>query len=151
MVGLTVSESLRVWSKLEAHSKSPQKLSNRGNSDLVTLTSCTMEHCQSIFIFIKKTCTSSHQNFYYPCMALLKNSIKAFFLICLRAFWWNRREGVQILKKPNFIITIRYEILTFSWAWVGPFFKEGGGGPENFCQKLKFKVFFQLRWPPTSP
>ena len=30
------------------------------------------------------------------------------------------------MKKPNFIITIRYEIPTFSS--VGPFFEEGGGG-----------------------
>ena len=36
-------------------------------------------------------------------------------------------------KKPNFIITIRYEIPTFSS--VGPFFRRGG--PEN-SQKLKF-------------
>ena len=34
--------------------------------------------------------------------------------------------GVEIRKKPNFIITIRYEIPTFSL--VGPFFEEGGGG-----------------------
>ena len=46
-------------------------------------------------------------------------------------------EGFETLKKPNFIITIRYEIPTFSS--VGPFFEEGGGGgPENFGQKLKF-------------
>ena len=31
---------------------------------------------------------------------------------------------VKDLKKPNFIITIRYEIPTFSS--VGPFFEEGG-------------------------
>ena len=44
---------------------------------------------------------------------------------------------VEISKKSNFIITIRYEIPTFSS--VGPFFEEGGvGGPENFGQKLKF-------------
>ena len=52
---------------------------------------------------------------------------------------------VETLKKPNFIITIRYEIPTFSS--VGPFFKEGGGGRENFGQKLKFFGFFQLRSP----
>ena len=34
--------------------------------------------------------------------------------------------GVETLKKPNFIITIRYEIPTFSS--VGPFFEEGGEG-----------------------
>ena len=48
--------------------------------------------------------------------------------------------GLEILKKPNFIITIRYEILTF--LSVGPFFKEGGGGLENFGQKLKYREFF---------
>ena len=59
------------------------------------------------------------------------------------------------MEKPNFIITIRYEIPTFSS--VGPFFKEGGGGGlENFGQKLKFLGFFQLRSPlsqflPTHP
>ena len=53
--------------------------------------------------------------------------------------------GFEILKKPNFIINIRYEILTFSS--VGPFFEEGGGGLENFGQKLKFLGFFQLRSP----
>ena len=45
-------------------------------------------------------------------------------------------EGFETLKKPNFIIIIRYKIPTFSS--VGPFFEEGGGGPENFGQKLKF-------------
>ena len=34
--------------------------------------------------------------------------------------------GVEVSKKPNFRITIRYEIPTFSS--VGPFFEEGGGG-----------------------
>ena len=34
--------------------------------------------------------------------------------------------GVKFKKKLNFIITIRYEIPTFSS--VGPFFKEGGEG-----------------------
>ena len=32
---------------------------------------------------------------------------------------------VEILQKPNFIITIRYEIQTF--LAVRPFFEEGGG------------------------
>ena len=45
-------------------------------------------------------------------------------------------EGFETLKKLNFIITIRYEIPTFSL--VGPFFKEGGGALENSGQKLKF-------------
>ena len=53
--------------------------------------------------------------------------------------------GVEILKKPNFIITIRYEILMFSL--VGPFFKEVGGGLENLGQKLKFLGFFKLSSP----
>ena len=44
--------------------------------------------------------------------------------------------GVEILKKLNFIITIRCEILTFSL--VGHFFKEGGGDLENLFQKLKY-------------
>ena len=42
----------------------------------------------------------------------------------------------EVSKKPNFIITIRYEIPTF--LSVVLFFKEGGGGLENFGQKLKF-------------
>ena len=63
------------------------------------------------------------------------------------AFWWNR-GGFEISKKLNFIITIRYEIPTFSS--VGPFFEEGGGGLENFGQKLKFLGFFQLRSPLTG-
>ena len=41
------------------------------------------------------------------------------------------------MKKTNFIITIRYEITTFSSA--GHFVKEGGG--ENFGKKLKFYGF----------
>ena len=44
--------------------------------------------------------------------------------------------GFEILKRPNLIITSRYKILTF--LSVGPFFDDGGGGPENFGQKLKF-------------
>ena len=42
--------------------------------------------------------------------------------------------GVEISKKPNFIITIRYEIPMFSL--LAPFSKRGG--LENFGQKLKF-------------
>ena len=34
--------------------------------------------------------------------------------------------GFEILKKPNFIVTIMYERLTFSL--VGPFLKKGEGG-----------------------
>ena len=40
---------------------------------------------------------------------------------------------------------VSYEIPTFSL--VRPFFEEGGGGLENFGQKLKFWGFFQLRSP----
>ena len=42
----------------------------------------------------------------------------------------------EILKKLNFIITIKYKIMTFSS--VGRFFGEGEGGLEIFSQKLKF-------------
>ena len=38
--------------------------------------------------------------------------------------------GVETLKKLNFIITIRYEIPTFSS--VGPFLKRGGRGSRKF-------------------
>ena len=48
--------------------------------------------------------------------------------------------GVEILIKPNFIITTRYEILTF--CQFGPFSKRGGGVPKNCGQKLKFWDFF---------
>ena len=34
---------------------------------------------------------------------------------------------------------------------VGPFFEKGGGGQENFGQKLKFLGFFQLRSPLMLP
>ena len=43
--------------------------------------------------------------------------------------------GVEILKKTNFTITIRYKIPSFSSE--GPFSKRGVG-LENFGQKLKF-------------
>ena len=43
--------------------------------------------------------------------------------------------GFEISKKTNFIITIRYEIPTFSS--VEPFSKRGGWGLENFGQNLK--------------
>ena len=36
----------------------------------------------------------------------------------------NRGRGFDIMKKPNFIITIRYEIPMFSLV-VGPFFEYG--------------------------
>ena len=41
--------------------------------------------------------------------------------------------GLEISKKPNFIITIRYEIPTFSS--VGPFFEEGGEGVEKISAR----------------
>ena len=41
-------------------------------------------------------------------------------------FFLKDKMGVEILKKPNFIITIRYEIPIFSL--VGPFFWKGGEG-----------------------
>ena len=53
---------------------------------------------------------------------------------------------MKFRKKPNFIITIRYEIPTFSL--VGPFFEEGGGGLGNFGQKLKFLGFFSIEVAP---
>ena len=42
----------------------------------------------------------------------------------------------EILKKLNFIITIKYKIMTF--LSVGHFFGGGEGGLEEFGQKLKF-------------
>ena len=54
-------------------------------------------------------------------------------------------RGGWNFQKNQTTITIRYKILTFSL--VEPFFKEGGGGLENFGQKLKFKGFFQLKSP----
>ena len=51
-----------------------------------------------------------------------------------------------MLKKLNFIITIRYKILTFSS--VGPLSEEGGGGLENFGQKLKLFRFFLIEVTP---
>ena len=44
--------------------------------------------------------------------------------------------GFEILKKPNFKITIRYKIPNY--LSVGTFFKEEGRGLENFSKKLKF-------------
>ena len=50
------------------------------------------------------------------------------------------------MKKTNFILTIRYEIPTF--LSVGPFFKEGGGGLENFGQKLNLFWIFSIEVAP---
>ena len=43
------------------------------------------------------------------------------------------------MKKPNFMITFRYKILTF--LSVGPFFEEGVGGPEMSARSKNFKDF----------
>ena len=48
--------------------------------------------------------------------------------------------GLKISKKRNFIITIRYEILTFSS--VGPFFEEGGRGSRKFRPEAEILVIF---------
>ena len=50
-------------------------------------------------------------------------------------------KSVRIGFLMKFIITIRYKIPMFSS--VGPFFEEGGGGPENFGQKLIFWEIFK--------
>ena len=42
-------------------------------------------------------------------------------------------EGFETLKKMNFIITIRYEIPTFSS--VGPFFEDGGEGVQKMSAR----------------
>ena len=54
--------------------------------------------------------------------------------------------GVEISKKPNFIITIRYEIPTFSS--VGPFFKEGGRGSRKFRQEAEIFEIFSIEVAP---
>ena len=71
------------------------------------------------------------------CVASLKdvNELLRGYLNCKNrwgsAFWWNRGGGaLKFRKKPNFIITIRDEIPTFSS--VGPFFEEGGRGSRKF-------------------
>ena len=46
---------------------------------------------------------------------------------------WLAKGGGEISKKPNFIITIRYEIPTFSS--VGPFFEEGGEGVQKISAR----------------
>ena len=49
-------------------------------------------------------------------------------------------EGFETLKKLNFIITIRYEIPTFSL--VGPFFEEGGRGSRKFWPDVEILGIF---------
>ena len=51
-------------------------------------------------------------------------------------------EGFETLKKPNFIITIRYEIPTFSS--VGPFFEEGGEGSRKFRPEAEIFGIFSI-------
>ena len=51
--------------------------------------------------------------------------------------------GFENLKKPNFTITIRYEIPTF--LSVGPFFEEGGRGSRKFWPEAEiFWNFFNM-------
>ena len=54
--------------------------------------------------------------------------------------------GVKISKKLNFIITIRYEIPTFSS--VGPFFKEGGRGSRKFRPEAEILGIFSIEVAP---
>ena len=55
-------------------------------------------------------------------------------------------EGFETLKKPNFIITIRYEIPTFSS--VGPFFEEGGRGSRKFRPEAEILGIFSIEVTP---
>ena len=48
--------------------------------------------------------------------------------------------GFEISNKPNFIITIRYEIPTFSL--VGPFFEEEGRGSRKFRPEAEILGIF---------
>ena len=50
--------------------------------------------------------------------------------------------GGEILKKPNFMITIRYKIPTFSS--VEPFFKEGGRRLKKFQQEAEILEIFSI-------
>ena len=54
--------------------------------------------------------------------------------------------GVEILKKTNFIITIRYEIPTF--LSVGPFFEEGGRGSRKFWPEAETFGIFSIEVAP---
>ena len=54
--------------------------------------------------------------------------------------------GVEISKKTNFIITIRYEIPSF--LSVGPFFKEGGS--RKFRPEAKILGIFSIEVAPNS-
>ena len=55
-------------------------------------------------------------------------------------------EGFETLKKPNFIITIKYEIPTFSS--VVPFFEEGGRGSRKFWPEGNFVATFGVKQHP---
>ena len=58
-----------------------------------------------------------------------------------------KRGGVlEISKKPNFIITIRYEIPMFSS--VGPFFEERGRGSRKFQPEAEILVIFSIEVAP---
>ena len=50
------------------------------------------------------------------------------------------------MEKPNFIITIRYEIPTFSS--VGPFFKEGGRGSRKLRPEAEIFGIFSIEVAP---
>ena len=54
--------------------------------------------------------------------------------------------GVKFRKKTNFIITIRYEILTFSS--VGPFFEEWGRGSRKFWPEAEILGIFSFEVAP---
>ena len=54
--------------------------------------------------------------------------------------------GVWNSEKPNFIITIRYEILTFSS--VGPFFEGGGRGSRKFRPEAEILGIFSIEVAP---
>ena len=55
-------------------------------------------------------------------------------------------EGFETLKKPNFIITIRYKIPTFSS--VGPFYEEGGRGSRKFRPEAEILGIFSMEVAP---
>ena len=54
--------------------------------------------------------------------------------------------GFETLNKLNFIITIRYEIPTFSS--VGPFFEEGGEGSIKFWPEAEILGIFSIEVAP---
>ena len=64
----------------------------------------------------------------------------------VRLFGEIGEEGVEISKKPNFIITIRYEIPTFSS--VGSFFEEEGRGSRKFQPEAEIFGIFSIEVAP---